>query len=240
MIDAINPFKDKEIRAFDGSLIVVDARFLRINRDEVVENLMVIFEDRTGIREAEQKLEDERERYDTELEAIAAILKNGPPLFRDFITEGEALVEKLYISLDKLGESDTSAHFMREFHSLKGSARSLQLDRLATSAHRIEDLLIAAREQGSFGSEERQAILKSAGSVKQGILNIRESIERFSDFSGKDAVIDISGRGVGLDVVKDTVRQLGGTIRVQTKLGGGTSFLLTIPLKRGSDRAPAP
>ena len=91
MLESINPIKDRELRAYDGSLIVVDARFLRINREDVVENIMVMFEDKSGIRAAQRMLQDERERHDAELEAIAAILKNGPLLFKDFIAEGEAL-----------------------------------------------------------------------------------------------------------------------------------------------------
>jgi len=53
----------------------VDARFLRLQRDGQVENIMVIFEDKSGIRAAERMLQEERERHDAELEAIAAILR---------------------------------------------------------------------------------------------------------------------------------------------------------------------
>jgi len=376
MLESINPFKDRELRAYDGSRIIVDARFLRINREGQVENIMVIFEDKSGIRAAEQKLTEERERYDAELEAIAAILKNGPLLFKDFIAEGEALAAELTASLGNLGDAERSAYFMRQFHSLKGSARSLQLAQLAKSAHRIEDLLLAARETGGLGSEQLQAIEKSLESMKEGIRNIKDSIERFAafqgagdstprqeleasvssfsemvtqlgrelgkevvfepvvkvaelpflkelknpiihllrnsmdhgledvyqrtasgkpsagtirleiakeggeiriavqddgrgidferirqkaiekkhipadgavsdeelvkilfmpGFSGKDGVSEISGRGVGLDVVQHAVRQLGGSVTVRTTQGLGTTFLLTIPLKRAGD-----
>jgi chemotaxis protein histidine kinase CheA len=54
-------------------------------------------------------------------------------------------------------------------------------------------------------------------------------------FSSKEGVSEISGRGVGLDVVQHAVQQLGGHVRVRTALGVGTSFILTIPLKRSSD-----
>jgi chemotaxis protein histidine kinase CheA len=184
MLDSVNPFKDRELRAYDGSLIVVDARFLRISRESLLENIMVIFEDKSGIRAAERKLDEERERYDAELEAIAAILKNGPLLFKDFIAEGEALAAELSASLENLSDPERSAYFMRQFHSLKGSALFLQLAQLATSAHRIEDLLLAARETGGLGSEQLQAIGKSLESTKEGIRNIKESIERFSAFQG--------------------------------------------------------
>jgi chemotaxis protein histidine kinase CheA len=48
-------------------------------------------------------------------------------------------------------------------------------------------------------------------------------------FSTKDAVSDISGRGVGLDAVKRQVEALGGTIRVDSEWGRGTSWTLDLP-----------
>jgi two-component system chemotaxis sensor kinase CheA len=48
-------------------------------------------------------------------------------------------------------------------------------------------------------------------------------------FSTKEVVTDISGRGVGMDVVKQAVEELGGTIDIDSKLGSGTSFRITLP-----------
>jgi len=49
-------------------------------------------------------------------------------------------------------------------------------------------------------------------------------------FSTTDKVSTISGRGVGLDVVKTTIEELGGTIGVRSVLGQGTTFELTLPI----------
>jgi two-component system chemotaxis sensor kinase CheA len=48
-------------------------------------------------------------------------------------------------------------------------------------------------------------------------------------FSTAEQVTDISGRGVGLDVVKLAIDSLGGQIRVDSKLGEGTTFSLVLP-----------
>ena len=45
-----------------------------------------------------------------------------------------------------------------------------------------------------------------------------------------EEVTDVSGRGVGLDVVKNSVKRLGGTVEVTTQKGKGTCFTLTLPL----------
>ena len=49
-------------------------------------------------------------------------------------------------------------------------------------------------------------------------------------FSMKDTVTEISGRGVGLDVVHDMVKQVRGTVRVATQAGRGMKFQLQLPL----------
>lgn len=51
-----------------------------------------------------------------------------------------------------------------------------------------------------------------------------------SGFSTRSAVTEISGRGVGLDVVQTMVRKLRGTVRVHQTLGQGTRFVLEMPL----------
>jgi two-component system sensor histidine kinase and response regulator WspE len=69
----------------------------------------------------------------------------------------------------------------------------------------------------------------------------REAAERLSEaelleflflpgFSTKGTVTDISGRGVGLDVVRDMVKRLRGTVRVSSQVGQGTRFLLQLPV----------
>ncbi|MBN2795083.1 MAG: Hpt domain-containing protein [Clostridia bacterium] len=49
-------------------------------------------------------------------------------------------------------------------------------------------------------------------------------------FSTKDIVNEVSGRGVGLDVVKDSILKLNGSIEMETSIGVGTTFFLKIPL----------
>ena len=49
-------------------------------------------------------------------------------------------------------------------------------------------------------------------------------------FSTADKVTDISGRGVGMDVVKRNIESLGGTVSIKTTTGQGTTFTLKLPL----------
>jgi two-component system chemotaxis sensor kinase CheA len=49
-------------------------------------------------------------------------------------------------------------------------------------------------------------------------------------FSTAEKISDVSGRGVGLDVVKNKIEGLGGDVEVRTKLGEGTTFIVRLPL----------
>ncbi|MCC7635266.1 chemotaxis protein CheA [Stenotrophomonas rhizophila] len=49
-------------------------------------------------------------------------------------------------------------------------------------------------------------------------------------FSTKQEVTDISGRGVGMDVVQSRIRELSGQIQIQSELGRGSRFLIRVPL----------
>lgn len=49
-------------------------------------------------------------------------------------------------------------------------------------------------------------------------------------FSMAKKITDVSGRGVGLDVVKSKIEALGGDVEVKTKLGEGSTFIIRLPL----------
>ena len=50
-------------------------------------------------------------------------------------------------------------------------------------------------------------------------------------YSTKDVATELSGRGVGLDVVKNNVQKLEGSVEIESTLGQGTKFNLSFPLK---------
>ena len=50
-------------------------------------------------------------------------------------------------------------------------------------------------------------------------------------YSTKDVATELSGRGVGLDVVKNNVQRLEGNIEIKSTPGKGTTFNLSFPIK---------
>lgn len=72
--------------------------------------------------------------------------------------------------------------------------------------------------------------LSPAGMVEN--LSVDELVEFLflPKFSTRDALTELSGRGVGLDVVRETVQALGGTVKTSTQAGRGTRFTLHLPI----------
>ncbi|HET8667516.1 MAG TPA: chemotaxis protein CheA, partial [Terriglobales bacterium] len=56
-------------------------------------------------------------------------------------------------------------------------------------------------------------------------------------FSTADEITEISGRGIGLDVVKTLLERMKGSVQLQSRIGEGTTFLLKVPLTLAIIRA---
>ncbi|MBT3048159.1 MAG: Hpt domain-containing protein [Candidatus Thiodiazotropha sp. (ex Clathrolucina costata)] len=105
---------------------------------------------------------------------------------------------------------------------------SLYLDREAT------DVLITLSDDGR--GLDIEAIRKRA--VEQGMIDANAEISDddliqcvlLPGFSTAKEVTQISGRGVGLDVVTSEVKQLGGSLEIDSQPGRGTSFIIRLPL----------
>ncbi|MCM3110132.1 chemotaxis protein CheA [Lederbergia lenta] len=84
----------------------------------------------------------------------------------------------------------------------------------------------------------RQKVIDSA--ISKGIITNTEAVNltdqaayeliMASGFSTAETITDVSGRGVGLDVVKSTIQSLGGVISIDSKEGSGSKFSIQLPL----------
>lgn len=73
---------------------------------------------------------------------------------------------------------------------------------------------------------------KLISQVEADALNEKEAVDLLFQpgFSTADVVSDVSGRGVGLDVVKTKIESLGGTVEVETSANAGSKFIIRLPL----------
>ncbi|MBD3393989.1 MAG: hypothetical protein GF418_00035 [Chitinivibrionales bacterium] len=100
--------------------------------------------------------------------------------------------------------------------------------------HKAGNVYIEIQDDGR--GLDREAILKKA--VTHGLC---KEEDRFSDqevyqfifkpgFSTAEKVTDVSGRGVGMDVVRRNIQMLRGSVEIQTEKGKGSTFSIRLPL----------
>ncbi len=103
------------------------------------------------------------------------------------------------------------------------------------------DIIIRVNDDGK--GIDLQAIHKKA--IERGLLQpedraTKETLLNMimqSGFSTAEQVTQISGRGVGMDVVNSEIKQLGGLLEIDTHEGQGTSFTISLPLTLAISRA---
>jgi chemotaxis signal transduction protein len=98
----------------------------------------------------------------------------------------------------------------QDLGEVEDDGAGIQTDRIRQKA--IDRGLIGAKEAEEMTNEEAIELLFSPG------------------FSTAENVTDISGRGVGLDVVKSKIESLNGEMQIESKPGEGTRFKIKLPL----------
>jgi two-component system chemotaxis sensor kinase CheA len=156
------------------------------------------------------------------------------------IVGGETEVDKSVLEL--LG--DPLVHMLRNSvdHGLEGPA-----DRAAAGKPEVGVVVLSAEHQGGHVriaiEDDGRGICRQrigAKAVEKGLAT-EETVAAMSDeevfqfifaagFSTADQVSDLSGRGVGMDVVRTNISALNGVVGVRSTLGAGTTIEILIPL----------
>jgi two-component system chemotaxis sensor kinase CheA len=188
----------------------------------------------------------------TRMVPVGQIFEQFPRVVRETARslgkEIEFRVEGATIELDRSmldAISDPILHLLRnavdhgiELPDIRTANGKPAQGRITLSASRESNfVLISVKDDG--GGIDRDRILKLA--FETGLLSEGEEFPKLSDrelldvlsrpgFSTAHRVTDVSGRGVGLDVVDATVRTLGGGVSMTSVVGEGTEITLRLPL----------
>lgn len=141
------------------------------------------------------------------------------------------------ILIDELGES--IAHLIRNAidHGLETSEVREKMNKNPQGAIKLhatrskESAIIEISDDGNgidLDEIKNQAIKR--GLVRPGASEDEIIDVIFSGVSTTKVVTAVSGRGLGLSIVKQKIESIGGTIRVESKPGKGTKFIIEIPL----------
>jgi two-component system chemotaxis sensor kinase CheA len=229
-----------------GELVLVRNRLMRLGlassseeMQKAVANLDVVTGD---IQMAVMK---------TRMQPIKKVFGRFPRVVRDM-----ARNLKKEINLDLEGEetdldknlvealSDPLVHLVRnsvdhgiEMPSVRVLAGKPRIGKIVLSAQQEGDHIILSITDDGAGMDPD--VLK-AKAVEKGLLD-EDAAARLSDsdaynlifypgFSTKTEISDVSGRGVGMDVVKTKIAQLNGIVSIQSEIGVGTRIAIQVPL----------
>jgi two-component system chemotaxis sensor kinase CheA len=156
-----------------------------------------------------------------------------------FSTDGEH-VELDRTIIDRM--SDPLTHLIRnavdhgiEIASARKESGKSHGATIRLSAHQDNDMVLITVSDDGKGLDPAKLIAKAR---EKGIIGETAKLtdeEAYAlifkpGFSTKEQVTDISGRGVGMDVVARAVEDMKGSIKIQTTLGRGTAFVISLPL----------
>ena len=171
------------------------------------------------IRDLSKKLDKKMELYmtgeETELDRTV-VDEIGDPLMHLLRNSADHGLESAEIRRQR-GKSETGSIFLNAYQDgnnvvIEVGDDGNGIDTEAVKAKAIERGVITPEQAENMTEKEIVDLLFNAG------------------FSTAKVVSDVSGRGVGLDVVKSKIESLSGEVEVKTKLGEGSTFIIRLPL----------
>lgn len=166
----------------------------------------------------------------------------------DFVIEGEQTGLDRSV-IDEIG--DPLLHLLR--NAVDHGVETPE-ERVAAGKAEEATLRLAARHEESYiiidVADDGRGIDPEkvrASAIKKGVISA-DTASRLSDdeainlvfapgFSTSAVVTDVSGRGVGMDIVRTNIDKVGGAVTVQTEVGQGTTFTIKMPLTLAIIRA---
>ena len=171
------------------------------------------------IRDLNKKLGKPMELYmsgeETELDRTV-IDEIGDPLMHLLRNSADHGIESAEVRAER-GKNPTGSIFLNAYQDGNNVVIEVKDDGNGIDVEKVKSKAV---EKGTI-TEEQAAVM-----TEDEIINL---LFRPS-FSTSDKVTDVSGRGVGLDVVKSKIEALGGDVEVKSVYGEGSTFIIRLPL----------
>ncbi len=187
----------------------------------------------------------------TRMQPIGRLFQKYPRIARDLARglgkEVELVLAGEETEIDKTMIEDLSdpiIHLIRNAvdHGVESPAERVASFKPEKSEVRLEArqegdhiVIIVADDGRGMNAEKLRAKALDKGLISNEEANTMDERQSFNliflpGFSMAAKVSDVSGRGVGMDVVRTNIQKLNGTIEIKSELGKGTSFVISLPL----------
>ena len=187
----------------------------------------------------------------TRMQPIGRLFKKYPRLARDLARSLNKDVELVLIGeeteMDKTMIEDLNdplVHLVR--NAVDHGVETIE-ERRAAGKPEKSMVELAARQEGDHilititddGKGMRPEVIRNKAVEKGLITNeVANTLDEnqclelvfLPGFSTKDEISSVSGRGVGMDVVKTNIQKLNGSIQIQSEVGKGSTFSISLPL----------
>ena len=204
----------------------------------------------TGLDEFEQLTRDIQESVMAiRAQPVKSVFQRMPRLVREvaaatskkvrLITDGEdtevdkTVIERLADPLTHMIRNAIDHGLEKPEDRLEAGKREEGLVRLSAT-HRSGRIVIDISDDGAGINRQRvRAIAEEKGLIAPNTPLTDEEVDNLiflPGFSTASIVSDISGRGVGMDVVKRSIQALGGRVSISSRPGEGSTFTLSLPL----------
>lgn len=227
-----------------GELVIVQARLNQVAATEYNENLVSISEE---LDQLTTQMRDQT--FSIRMLPIGTTFGKFRRLVRDLSKElskkielitigGETELDKMVI--DKL--SDPLIHLIRNSidHGIESLEARVSNNKpetgsiILTARHVDSHVVISIRDDGKgLDTEKIKALAVERGIIPPDIELTHSEMHQLifePGFSTAKVISDISGRGVGMDVVKRSIQELGGSISIKSEQGEGTEFSVSLPM----------
>jgi len=187
----------------------------------------------------------------TRMQPIGRLFQKYPRIARDLARglgkDVELVLAGEETEIDKTMIEDLSdpiIHLIRNAvdHGVETPAERIAAHKTEKSEVRLEArqegdhiVLIVADDGRGMNAEKLRAKALEKGLITDEEANTMDERQSFNlvflpGFSTKDVASDVSGRGVGMDVVKTNIHKLNGSIDIRSVPGKGTTFTISLPL----------
>lgn len=187
----------------------------------------------------------------TRMQPVGRLFQKYPRIARDLARSLGKDVELVLVGeeteIDKTMIEDLSDPIIHLIRNAVDHGVEATQDRRAAGKPEKSQVRLEARQEGDhiiilvsddgrgMSAEKLRAKALEKGIITDEEANAMDERQSFNlvllpGFSTKDVASDVSGRGVGMDVVKTNIQKLNGSIEIRSVLGKGSSFIISLPL----------